>query len=219
MHVSFLPLTVCFGFFCLTSQLFNWFCGEFHWTEVIVLLWKDSNAKNIMNISIKISGIRNFQHLKNTTSYWNKCTLSHIGSKQTAVLTDAGDEVIKPVLGKQRILQTPEVELQHASHRVDVVVALLINQRVITWTRETNESNTSLHTFRSSSSRRLTSLEGVLDIVDLHLWPWHPKYALMLETCQEHNQFGVQVVLIRCDNTVDRQLTKMDTNKTDFVEE
>lgn len=136
MHVSFLPLTVCFGFFCLTSQLFNWFCGEFHWTEVIVLLWKDSNAKNIMNISIKISGIRNFQHLKNTTSYWNKCTLSHIGSKQTAVLTDAGDEVIKPVLGKQRILQTPEVELQHASHRVDVVVALLINQRVITWTRE-----------------------------------------------------------------------------------
>lgn len=47
-------------------------------------------------------------------------------------LTDAGHEVVKSVLGKQRVLQTPEVELQHASHRVDIVVTLLINQRVVT---------------------------------------------------------------------------------------
>lgn len=52
------------------------------------------------------------------------------------VLTDTGEEVVKPVLGEQRVLQTPEVELQHSGDRVDVVVALLIDQRVVTWTRQ-----------------------------------------------------------------------------------
>ena len=57
-------------------------------------------------------------------------------AEYSTVLTDAGDEVIKPFLGKQRVLQTSEVELQHSSHRVDVTVALLVNQRVITCTRD-----------------------------------------------------------------------------------
>lgn len=38
---------------------------------------------------------------------------------------------------------------------------------------------------RRPSGDLLTSLEGVLDVVDLHLWSWHPEYALMLETCWE----------------------------------
>lgn len=50
-----------------------------------------------------------------------------------SVLTDAGNEVVEPVLWKQRVLQTPEVQLQHPGHRVDVVVALLVYERVVTW--------------------------------------------------------------------------------------
>lgn len=66
-----------------------------------------------------------------------------------AVLTDAGDEVIEPVLGKQRVLQTPEVELQHSSHRINVMVAFLVNQRIVTCMRGRREksSNTSLRTY------------------------------------------------------------------------
>lgn len=56
-----------------------------------------------------------------------------------AVLTDAGDEVIEPVLGKQRVLQTPEVELQHSSHRINVMVAFLVNQRIVTCMRGRRE--------------------------------------------------------------------------------
>ena len=70
-----------------------------------------------------------------TPPYKSPCTLLHI-SKQRLVLTDTGDEVVKPFLREQWVLQTPEVELQYSSHRVDVMVALLINQRVITWTRD-----------------------------------------------------------------------------------
>lgn len=96
----------------------------------------------------------------------------HINSKQTAVLTDAGDEVIKSFLWKQRVLQTPKVELQHPGHRVDVVVALLVNQRVITWKTDRTSLTTSKSTTCQSpdpSGDLLTSLEGVLDVVDLHL--------------------------------------------------
>lgn len=72
-----------------------------------------------------------------------------------AVLTDAGDEVIEPVLGKQRVLQTPEVELQHSSHRINVMVAFLVNQRIVTCMRGRREksSNTSLPAYLSHDSR------------------------------------------------------------------
>lgn len=61
----------------------------------------------------------------------------HIAARQqeTLALTDAGDEVVKSFLGEQRVLQTPEVELQHACHRVDIMVVLLVRQRVVTWSR------------------------------------------------------------------------------------
>jgi len=47
--------------------------------------------------------------------------------KWQEVLTDAGNEVVKPVLGEDGILQASEVELQDARHRVDVTAALLVN--------------------------------------------------------------------------------------------
>jgi len=112
-----------------------------------------------------------------------------------SVLTDAGDEVIEPLLGEQRVLQAPEVKLQHSSHRVDVVVALLVNQRVVTWTTAKSESATpplphpTLSVTRPPRRTLLTSLEGVLDVVDLHLRARHPEYALMLEACWEQRAF------------------------------
>lgn len=50
-------------------------------------------------------------------------------------LTDGGDEVQKPLLGEQRVLQASEVQLQHSGHRVYVVVILVVNQRVFTCTK------------------------------------------------------------------------------------
>lgn len=72
-------------------------------------------------------------------------------SKVTVVLTDAGDQVIEPFLWEQRVLQTPEVELQHPGHWVDVMVALLVNQRVVTWKTERTSSTTSWPTWACGS--------------------------------------------------------------------
>jgi len=48
------------------------------------------------------------------------------------VLTDADEQVVEPLLGEEGVLQTPEVQLEDAGHRVDVVVVLLVRQRVVT---------------------------------------------------------------------------------------
>lgn len=47
-------------------------------------------------------------------------------------LTDTGNEVVEAIFWKQRVFQSSEVKLQHSGHRVDVMVALLVNQRVVT---------------------------------------------------------------------------------------
>ena len=52
------------------------------------------------------------------------------------LLTDTGNEVVEPFLGKEGVLQPPEVELQHTGHRVDVMVILLVNQGVVTLATE-----------------------------------------------------------------------------------
>lgn len=51
---------------------------------------------------------------------------------QRQVLTDTGDEVVEAIFRKQRVLQPSEVQLQHSGHRVNVMVAFLVNQRVVT---------------------------------------------------------------------------------------
>lgn len=46
-------------------------------------------------------------------------------------LTDAGEQVIEPLFGEQRVLQTPEVKFENASHWIDVMIVLIIRQRVV----------------------------------------------------------------------------------------
>ena len=49
----------------------------------------------------------------------------------SAPLTGGGDELEEQLLGEQGVLQTPEVQLQDPGHRVDVVVALVVHQGVL----------------------------------------------------------------------------------------
>lgn len=47
------------------------------------------------------------------------------------VLTDAGHQVVEDVLGEERVLQPPEVQLQDAGYGVHVVVILVPSQGVL----------------------------------------------------------------------------------------
>lgn len=53
--------------------------------------------------------------------------------EQACALTDAGQQVTEPLFGEKRVFQSAEVELQNSSHRVDVVIALVVSQGVISW--------------------------------------------------------------------------------------
>lgn len=53
--------------------------------------------------------------------------------ENVCVLTDAGQQLIEPLFGEKRILQTTEVKFEDASHRVDVMIILIIGQRVVSW--------------------------------------------------------------------------------------
>lgn len=46
-------------------------------------------------------------------------------------LTDAGHQVVEDVLGEERVLQAPEVQLQDASYGVHVMVILVPSQGVL----------------------------------------------------------------------------------------
>lgn len=50
-----------------------------------------------------------------------------------AWLTDGGDEVQEAFLWEERVLQSSEVKLEHSSHRVDVMLILVVNQGIFTW--------------------------------------------------------------------------------------
>lgn len=50
-------------------------------------------------------------------------------------LTDGGDQIQEALLGEKRVLQPSEIQLENASHRVDVMIALIINQWVLTWNK------------------------------------------------------------------------------------
>lgn len=58
-------------------------------------------------------------------------TTSLILRENVCVLTDAGQQIIEPLFGEKRVLQTTEVKFENASHRVDVVIILIIRQRVV----------------------------------------------------------------------------------------
>lgn len=46
-------------------------------------------------------------------------------------LTDAGQQLIEPLFGEKRVFQTTEVKFENAGHRVDIVVILIVCQRVV----------------------------------------------------------------------------------------
>lgn len=52
-------------------------------------------------------------------------------NEDARVLTDAGQQIIEPLFGEKRVLQTAEVKFENASHRVDVVIILIIRQWVV----------------------------------------------------------------------------------------
>ena len=51
--------------------------------------------------------------------------------QRSASLTGGGDELEEQLLGEQGVLKTPEVQLQDPGYRVDVVVALIVHQGVL----------------------------------------------------------------------------------------
>lgn len=63
-----------------------------------------------------------------TKKQWAWCTQN---KTIVCVLTDAGQQVIEPLFGEKRVLQTTEVKFENASHRVDVMIVLIIRQRVV----------------------------------------------------------------------------------------
>lgn len=53
--------------------------------------------------------------------------------KNVYVLTDAGEQIIEPLFGEKRVLQTTEIKFEDASHWVDIMIVLIIRQWVISW--------------------------------------------------------------------------------------
>lgn len=51
--------------------------------------------------------------------------------KNVCVLTDARQQLIEPLFGEKRVLQTAEVKFENASHRVDVMTVLIVRQGVV----------------------------------------------------------------------------------------
>lgn len=47
------------------------------------------------------------------------------------VLTDTGQQIVESFFGEKRVFQTTKVKFENSSHRVDVMITLIICQRVI----------------------------------------------------------------------------------------
>lgn len=47
------------------------------------------------------------------------------------VLTDTGQQIVESLFGEKRVFQTTEVKFENTSHGVDVMITLIICQRVI----------------------------------------------------------------------------------------
>lgn len=57
-------------------------------------------------------------------------------------LTSCGYEVKETLLGEQWIFKPPEVELEDPGHRVDVMVSLIVHQRILTLRHKTRVIHT-----------------------------------------------------------------------------
>lgn len=67
-------------------------------------------------------------HLSFLASSTLTCTLT---DAEKHALTDAGDEIVELLLWEKRVVQVTEVHFQHARHRVNVMVILLVSQGVV----------------------------------------------------------------------------------------
>lgn len=47
------------------------------------------------------------------------------------VLTDTGQQIVESLFGEERIFQTTKVKFENTGHGVDVMIALIVCQRVI----------------------------------------------------------------------------------------
>jgi len=52
--------------------------------------------------------------------------------EEESLLTDTRNEVVKPFLRKEGVFQPTEVQFQNTGHRVNIMVALVIGQRILT---------------------------------------------------------------------------------------
>lgn len=62
-------------------------------------------------------------HSENKRHVWHKA--------KVLFLTDARQQIIEPLFGEKRVLQTTEVKFENAGHRVDVMIVIIVRQGVI----------------------------------------------------------------------------------------
>lgn len=90
-------------------------------------------------------------------------------------------------LREQGVVQSSEVELEHASDGVHVVVVLVSCQRVLPYIQQrqrAGEGLLSLTDFilKHADDSCFTSFKRILDVVDFHLGAGHPEDPLVLQT-------------------------------------
>lgn len=56
------------------------------------------------------------------------------------VLTDTGQQIVESLFGEKRVFQTTKVKFENTSHGVDVMITLIICQRVIAWDKKVRRS-------------------------------------------------------------------------------
>lgn len=86
------------------------------------------------------------------------------------------------ILGEEGLIQSSKVQLQNASDGIHVVVILVSCQRILTFPRTSRKTRSNTRKLLPAGSEHLTSLKGVLDVVDLHLRTRHSEDAFMLQT-------------------------------------
>lgn len=112
--------------------------------------------------------------------------MSRLRFVRMCALTDGGDEVIKPLLRKEGVLQTSEVKFENSSHRVDIMVILIICQRVIAWeTRRVSVNEAILKTYRLDFLRRKKTPFLCLSVITFHYAPLSKEFLMSLTSTWE----------------------------------
>lgn len=97
------------------------------------------------------------------------------------LLTGMLQELAVALAGKERLLQSSEVELQHSSDRIQVIRTL--REGILSY--EGNKQPTDQYRggwCRDSNTYSATSFECISKVIDLQLRTRHPKYPFMVKT-------------------------------------